>query len=154
MMVIRHNSFMVVMHTLGTLINSRKYLNEGDCLKSSDIIKIKYVWKNFSPDVMRIYRKNVYEIFDSGRVIVSQFVDDMKSPKSRIVLIKNKSSFSGLTDKVNECIAEADRLETYVDDSEASITIIRPFGRIEKLDRGIGNPKMLLGCIIEDYIKE
>lgn len=145
---------MVVMHTFGTLINSRIYSNEGDDLKSSDIIKIKYVWKNFSPDVMRIYRKNVYDIFDSGRVIVSEFVDDMKSPKSRAVLNKDKSSFFVLTDKINECITEADRLETYVDDSEASITIIRPFGRVEKLDRGIGNPKMVLGRIIEEYINE
>lgn len=145
---------MVVTHILGTLINLRKYLNEGDVLNSSDIIKIRYVWKNFSPDVMRIYRKSVFEIFDSGRVIVSEFVDDMKSPKSRTVSNKDKSSFFALTAKVNECINEADRLETYVDDSEASITIIRPFGRVEKLDRGIGNQKMVLGCIIEDYINE
>lgn len=143
---------MVVTHTLGTLINSRIYLNEGDDLKSSDIIRIKYVWKNFSPDVMRIYRKNVYEIFDSGKVIVSEFVDDMKSPKSRTVSNKDKSSFSTLTANVNECINNADRLETYVDDSEASITIIRPFGRIEKLDRGIGNQKIVLGSIIEKYV--
>ena len=143
---------MVVTHTLGTLINSRIYLNEGDVLKSSDIIKIRYVWKNFSPDVMRIYRKSVYEIFDSGRVIISEFVDDMRSPKSRIVSNKDKLSFSILSDKINECITDADRLENYIDDSDVSITIIRPFGRIEKLDRGIGNQKIVLGSIIEKYV--
>lgn len=122
----------------------------------NDILKIRYTVTAFDYIQMQANSiRHVYELFPDGKVTYACF-----ERGSRKAIRKSEShsasadDYRKLCEALNACIDSADRMEQYIDDSSAEVTIFRPFGRIDTMDRGYGNTNTDVGTLIAGYIHE
>ena len=54
--------------------------------------------------------------------------------------------------QIEACIEFADRLDFYVDDSSEELKIYRKFGRVQIVDRGLGNRDVHIGEIMHEFL--
>ena len=60
--------------------------------------------------------------------------------------------YKALCAKIEECIAHADRLNEYVDDSSEELKIYHRYGRIQIVDRGLGDEYVHIGAIMNEFL--
>ena len=61
------------------------------------------------------------------------------------------AAFRLLCYRIEECISTADRLNDYCDDSSEELKIFHQFGRVQTMDRGLGNEETDIGRIMHDF---
>ena len=64
------------------------------------------------------------------------------------------NEFQELCNKIELCIKNADRLDFYIDDASEELRIFYKFGRIQTMDRGLGNDNSHIGEIVNDFLEK
>ena len=120
--------------------------------ESTTIIKLVYKREFFDVSVMKPGGRLVTTILNDGTVIFKEY--RAKSQKVQAVYKGKRSveDYRILCAKIEDCIEFADRLDFYVDDSLEKLKIYHKFGRMQIVDRGLGNEDVHIGEIMHEFL--
>ena len=117
------------------------------------ILKLVYKREYFDISQMKIGARLVTTINADGTVLFKEYKPGSRKVKS---VYKGKctvAAFRLLCYCIEECISTADRQEFYVDDSSEELKIFHSFGRVQTMDRGLGNEETDIGRIMHDFFE-
>ena len=119
---------------------------------SDYIEKLEYRRNYFDIQEMKPGARTVITIFDNGTIVSREY-----GPGSRKVQSVQKKSFpldvyKELCGELLECIKDADRQDFYVDDSSEELRIYHLYGRIQTMDRGLGNGSIHIADIMHRFL--
>jgi len=119
-----------------------------------EILKLVYKREHFDISKMLPGAKVVTTITNDGSVVFKEY-----EPGSRRVSLSYKgkctiSAFRLLCYRIEECIATADRLDGYCDDASEELKIYHQFGRVQTMDRGLGNEETHIGEIMHQFFEK
>ena len=120
----------------------------------NDIVKLEYKREFFDVSVMAPGARRIITITDDGTIVAKDY-----NPKSRKAhnVVKTSCSldaFDKLCMDIEDCIRNADRLDFYVDDSSEELKIFHKYGRIQTMDRGLGNESTDIGSVMNTFISK
>ncbi|QBE97987.1 hypothetical protein PMF13cell1_03550 [Blautia producta] len=119
----------------------------------SDILEIKYTISYFDIEKMAMGRKETYELFPDGKVVLKCYeTGNRKCLSKEVYTGTSEVDFQTILRRLLQCVSTADRCNQYVDDADAEIKIIYEFGRVDTIPRGYGNQEMDVERIIADYL--
>ena len=117
------------------------------------ILKLVYKREYFDISQMKIGARLVTTINADGTVLFKEYKPGSRKVES---VYKGKctvAAFRLLCYRIEECISTADRQEFYVDDSSEELKIFHSFGRVQTMDRGLGNEETDIGRIMHDFFE-
>ena len=123
-------------------------------ISENTIEKLVYKREFFDISVMKIGARLVTTINADGTVIFKEYKPGIRKVES---VYKGKctiAAFNLLCYRIEECISTADRQEFYVDDSYEELKIFHRFGRVQMMDRGLGNEEIDIGRIMHDFFEK
>ena len=96
----------------------------------------------------------VITIIDDGTITFKEY--DPKSRKVKSVYQRKCSvaDYEVLCERIENCIRNADRLDFYDDDASEELKIFHRYGRVQIMDRGLGNEDSHIGEIMHDFLNE
>ena len=119
----------------------------------NDILKLVYKREYFDISLMKIGSRLVTTINADGTVLFKEYKPGSRKVESAYRGKCSVSAFWLLCYRIEECISTADRQEFYVDDSSEELKIFHAFGRVQTMDRGLGNEETDIGRIMHDFFK-
>ena len=116
------------------------------------IIKLVYKRDFFDISVMKPGARLITTITCDGTVVFKEY-----RPGSRKLysVYKGKCSiedYKALCERIENCIENADRLDFYVDDASEELKIFHRYGRVQIMDRGLGNEDSHIGEIMHEFL--
>ena len=120
--------------------------------ESTTIIKLVYKREFFDVSVMKPGGRLVTTILNDGTVIFKEYDPGSRKVQSVRKGKRSVEDYKTLCAKLENCIESADRLDFYVDDSSEELKIYHKFGRVQIMDRGLGNENVHIGEIMHDYL--
>ena len=121
-------------------------------LENTTIIKLVYKRDFFDISVMKPGARFVTTILNDGTVIFKEYSPGSRKAKSVYKGKQSVEDYKTLCAKIETCIELADRLDFYVDDSSEELKIYHEFGRVQIMDRGLGNEDVHIGEIMHDFL--
>ena len=118
-----------------------------------DVLKFEYKRIYFDLVEMKPGAKEIYEIVCDGSIVKKSYKAQNRKIQSLTKAKFPLDEFGDLSDKICECIYNADRLDFYVDDSEEELKIFHKYGRIQRMDRGLGNESSNIGEIVNSFLE-
>lgn len=116
------------------------------------IVKLVYKREYFDFTQMRFGAKQIITIKNDGAIVEKAY-----APGSRKAHLVTKAEcltqdFHALCVRLVDCIETADSLDGYCDDSSEELTIYHKFGRIQTMDRGLGNEAVRIGDVMNSFL--
>ena len=116
------------------------------------IVKLVYKRDYFDVGEMKSGAKQTITITCDGAITQKEY-----APGSRKAYATKKAkcipaAFLALCTQLTDCIAYADRLNGYCDDTSEELTIYHKYGRVQKMDRGYGNEHTNIGSIMHLFL--
>ena len=118
------------------------------------ILKLVYKREFFDISVMKIGARLVTAINADGTVVFKEYKPGSRKVES---VYKGKctvAAFRLLCYRIEECISTASRQDFYVDDCSEELKIFHQFGRVQTMDRGLGNEETDIGRIMHDFFEK
>ena len=120
--------------------------------KNTTMIRLVYKREFFNLSVMKPGAKLVITISNDGTIVFKEY-----SPGSRKVQSEHRGKcsveeFEALCTKIEECIENADRVDSCIDDASEELKIYHLFGRVQIMDRGLGNEHVSIGHIMNAFL--
>lgn len=118
------------------------------------IEKLEYRRWFFDIAEMRDGARITTAITNDGTIIQKEYkagsrkVDSVRRAKCSL------TEFKKLCNEIETCIENADRLDYYVDDSSEELSIFYEYGRVQKMDRGLGNDDTHIGQIVNAFLEK
>ena len=121
---------------------------------SDKILKLEYRRSYFDIAEMKPGARTVITIFEDGTIVSKDFKPG--SRKAQAVLKKSfpVAAYNELCKALLDCIKNADRQDFYVDDSSEELRIYHQFGRIQTMDRGVGNEYVHITDIMHGFFEK
>ena len=116
------------------------------------MIKLVYRREFFDVFAMKPGGRLVITINNDGTIIFREYKPGSRKVQS---MYKGKCSteeYATLCSNIKECINNADRLDSYCDDASEELKIYHQFGRVQIVDRGLGNADVQIGEIIHKFL--
>lgn len=117
------------------------------------ILKLVYKREYFDISQMKIGARLVTTINADGTVLFKEYKPGSRKVESSYKGKCTVAAFRLLCYRIEECISTADRQEFYVDDSSEELKIFHSFGRVQTMDRGLGNEETDIGRIMHDFFE-
>ena len=117
------------------------------------ILKLVYKREYFDISQMKIGARLVTTINADGTVLFKEYKPGSRKVKSSYKGKCTVAAFRLLCYRIEECISTADRQELYGDDSSEELKIFHSFGRVQTMDRGLGNEETDIGRIMHDFFE-
>ena len=116
------------------------------------IEKLVYKREFFDFTKMCFGAKQIITITNDGAIDVKAYA--LRSRKAHLVTKAECSAqvFHALCERLVDCIETADSLDGYCDDSSEELTIYHKFGRIQTMDRGLGNEAVRIGDVMNSFL--
>ncbi len=118
------------------------------------IEKLEYRRCYFDVSTMQNGARTTTIITNDGAIVSKEY----KAGSRRVNSIKKTScsleEFEKLCNEIELCIENADRLEFYVDDASEELRIFYKYGRIQTMDRGLGNDNSHIGEIVNSFLEK
>lgn len=126
----------------------------SDKISMSNVEKLEYRREYFDITVMKPGARVITTITNDGSIVAKEY-----KPGSRKVVSVQKAKcsvgeFEELCAAIELCIEDADRQDFYVDDSSEELRIFHKYGRIQTMDRGLGNETTHIGRIVNDFLSK
>ena len=96
--------------------------------------------------------RTITTITNDGMIVFKEYTPG--SRKAHLVY-KGKCSaedYEELCERIENCIKNADRLDFYVDDASEELKIFHRYGRVQIMDRGLGNEDIHIGEIMHEFL--
>ena len=120
--------------------------------ESTTIIKLVYKREFFDMSVMKPGGRLVTTILNDGTVIFKEYGPGSRKVQSVRKGKRSVEDYKTLCAKLENCIESADRLDFYKDDSSEELKIYHKFGRVQIMDRGLGNEDVHIGEIMHEFL--
>lgn len=118
------------------------------------IEKLEYRRCYFDVSTMQNGARITTVITNDGTIISKEY----KAGSRKVYSIQKTScsleEFQELCNKIELCIENADRLDFYVDDASEELRIYYKYGRIQTMDRGLGNDYSDIGKIVNVFLEK
>ena len=126
----------------------------GNNRRKNTIEKLVYKKEYFDISNMCPGCRLITTITPDGHVVFREY-----GPNSRKVHLSYKgrcsiAAYENLCNKIEDCISFADRQDFYVDDSSEELKMLYQFGRVQIVDRGLGNEDMHIGDIMHMFFEK
>ena len=121
---------------------------------STAIIKLVYKRDYFNVFEMRPGARVVTTITDDGNVVFKEYQSGSRKVEASYRGTCSVSAFRLLCHRIDDCITTADRMGTYCDDASEELKIYHPFGRVQIIDRGLGNEETHIGEIMHEFLEK
>ncbi len=118
----------------------------------STIEKLVYRRDFFDIEQMRPGAKQVTTITDDGQIVVKEYAPGSRKPHSVKKVECTSQAYVTLCEQIISCIEEADRLDAYCDDSSEELIIHHKYGRLQTMDRGLGNEYIHIGEVVNGFL--
>ena len=129
------------------------WIKGGDFMPQS-ILELVYTREFFDLSLMTWGARKIISISNDGTIVCKEFKADSRKAHS----IRNEkcssTEFRKLCQEIMNCIETADRNEFFVDDSSAELKIYHEFGRIQTMDRGLGNDNTNISYIMAGFFEK
>ena len=120
--------------------------------ENTTIIKLVYKREFFDMSLMKPGRRLVTTILNDGTVIFKEYSPGSRKAESVYKGKRSVDDCKTLYAKIETCIELADRLDFYVDDSSEELKIYHEFGRVQIMDRGLGDEDVHIGEIMHEFL--
>lgn len=120
----------------------------------NDIVKLEYKREFFDVSVMAPGARRIVTITNDGTIVAKDYNPKCRKAHNEIKVSCPLEAFVKLCRDIEDCIQNADRQDFYVDDSCEELRIFHMFGRIQTMDRGLGNESVHIGGIMNAFISE
>ena len=124
----------------------------GKSEPNTGVVKLVYKRDFFDISVMKPGARLFTTITCDGMVVFKEY--RLCSRKAHSVY-KGKCSiedYEALCERIENCIKNADRLDFYVDDASEELKIFHRYGRVQIMDRGLGNEDIHIGEIMHEFL--
>ena len=133
------------------LVNDPIFL-AGKSESHTGIVKLTYKRDFFDISVMKPGARLITTITCDGTVVFKEYRPGSRKAYS---VYKGKCSiedYEALCERIENCIKNADRLDFYVDDASEELKIFHRYGRVQIMDRGLGNEDIHIGEIMHEFL--
>ena len=116
------------------------------------MIKLVYRREFFDVFAMKPGGRLITTINNDGTIIFREYKPGSRKVQS---MYKGKCSteeYATLCSNIKECINNADRLDSYCDDASEELKIFHRYGRVQIMDRGLGNEDSHIGEIMHEFL--
>lgn len=120
--------------------------------ENTAIIKLVYKREFFDTIVMKPGGRLVNTILNDGTVIFKEYSPGCRKAQLAYKGKRSVDDYKALCAKLETCIELADRLDFYVNDSSEELKIYHKFGRVQIVDRGLGNEDVHIGDIMHEFL--
>ena len=120
-------------------------------LSNTSIVKLIYKRQFFDISQMKIGAKKVTTITADGTVVIKEYNPGNRKAYSMRKISCSVDAYGALCDKIQSCIENADRLDFYVDDASEELKIFHKYGRVQIVDRGLGNEEVHIASIMHEF---
>lgn len=116
------------------------------------IEKLEYRKWTFDVAERKPGRRTVTVITKEGQIEAREYPAGSRKASSVERTSCSPTEFEGLCREIERCIQQADRLVSYVDDTAEELRIFYPYGRCQRMDRGLGNGCTHVGQIVNAFL--
>ena len=118
------------------------------------IVKLLYRREFFDFEKMRTGARRITVITNDGKIVGKEY--EPGSRKAHTVRAGECSveAYQAICRRLAACIETADRREEYCDDARETLTIYHKYGRIQTMERGLGNGFVSIGEVMNDFLAE
>lgn len=120
-------------------------------LPDNPIVKLTYKHEFFDITEMKIGARTITTITDDGSVVVREYKACSRKAYSTKKATCSKTAFAALCDRLENCIDTAKKWDIWVDDCSEELKIFYKFGRMQIVDRGLGNDDIDVGTIMHEF---
>ena len=116
------------------------------------IVKLVYKREFFDFTLMRFGAKQIITITNDGVIVEKAYAPGRRKAHMVVKVECSTQAFHDLCVRLVDCIETADSLDGYCDDSSEELTIYHKFGRIQTMDRGLGNEAVRIGDVMNSFL--
>ena len=120
----------------------------------TNIEKLEYRENFFDVMTMQNGARITTVITNDGTIVSKEYKAGSRKINSIQRTICSLDEFYELCNKIELCVETADRLDFYVDDTSEELRIFYKYGRIQTMDRGLGNDSSHIGEIVHDFLQK
>jgi hypothetical protein len=121
---------------------------------TGSILKLVYKREFLDFSVMKIGARLVTTINADGTVVFKEYKPGSRKVESVYKGKCSVSAFRLLCYRIEKCISTASKQDFYCDDSSEELKIFHQFGRVQTMDRGLGNEETDIGRIMHDFFEK
>ena len=118
------------------------------------IVKLVYKREYFDLTIMKPGAKEITTITADGTITEKEYAVGSRKAHSAKTAQCTEEAYRTLCEQIIDCIACADRLNGYCDDSSEELTIYHKYGRIQKMDRGLGSEDCNIGRVMRSFLAD
>ena len=120
-------------------------------LPANSILKLVYKREYFDIEEMRVCFREVITITDDGSIERKEYKRGSRKACSAKSFKCSTEDYDALCEEIERCIQYADRRSFYVDDTSVELKLYHRFGRVQTVDRGMGNGECDIGGILCNF---
>jgi len=121
---------------------------------TNTILKLVYKREFFDISTMHPGARLVTTINADGSVVFKEYKPGSRKVESVYRGKCTVAAFRLLCYRIEECIATASKQDFYCDDSSEELKVFHQFGRVQTMDRGLGNEETDIGRIMHDFFEK
>lgn len=118
------------------------------------IIKLVYKREFFDLSLMKPGARQITTITDDGTITEKEYVTGSRKVQSVRKAVCSVEEYSMLCNQVTDCIKNANGAFGYCDDATEELTIYHKYGRIQKMDRGLGSEDCCIGDVVSAFLSK
>lgn len=118
------------------------------------IIKLVYKREYFDLSIMKPGARQITTITDDGIITEKEYVTGSRKVQSVRKAECSKEEYSALCKQITDCINNADCSYGYCDDATEELTIYHKYGRMQWMDRGLGNEDCCIGDVVNAFLSK
>ena len=119
---------------------------------NTGIVKLVYKRDFFDISVMKPGARLITTITCDGTVVFKEYRPGSRKAHSVCNGKCSIEDYEVLCERIENCIKNADRLDFYVDDASEELKIFHRYGRVQIMDRGLGNEDIHIGEIMHEFL--
>ena len=129
---------------------------EGDItiLPPNPIVKLVYKSEFFDIEAMKIGERTVTTITSEGIIVREKYNNGSRKPYSTQTTVFPQNEYQILCNKLETCIASANRCDMYIDDCSEELKLIYKYGRSQVVERGLGDENTDISHIMWSFLEK
>ncbi len=118
------------------------------------IEKLEYKRCCFDVSTMQCGARKTTIVTNDGLILSKKYKVGSRKVESVQKSTCSSEAFERLCNEIEICIENADRLDFYEDDASEKLKVFYRYGRIQTMDRGLGNEYSNIGKIVNNFLEK
>ena len=118
------------------------------------IIKLVYKREYFDLSIMKPGARQITTITADGTITEKEYVTGSRKVQAVRKAECSVEEYRTLCNQITYCINDANGAFGYCDDATEELTVYHKYGRIQKMDRGLGNEDCCIGDVVNAFLSK